>query len=230
MPLGLLMVARGQLTYAEVAAALEAQQRARYGTIGEWIEKLGFATEQDVTTALALQWGCPLATSIEISEIPVFARIPLALLVKFQMLPMHFAARADTLYLACGRRVDHGTLYAVEQMIGCRIQPCAGGRQAVAAELERLSQKPPSGEVEFRQVHDVAEMSRIALSYITRLTADEVRSSRIGPTIWLRLRARASYLSLVFHLRNEVEPSRKLRPEFMAGAKRPSGNHRPTVV
>ena len=54
IPLGLLMVARGKLTYLEVRAALEAQRRARYGKIGDWIEKLGFATEQEVTTA----WPC----------------------------------------------------------------------------------------------------------------------------------------------------------------------------
>ena len=63
IPLGLLMVARGKLTYLEVRAALEAQRRARYGKIGEWIEKLGFASEQEVTTALGLQWGCLLYTS-----------------------------------------------------------------------------------------------------------------------------------------------------------------------
>ena len=65
MPLGLLMVARGKLTPVEVQAALEAQRRARYGTIGDWIEKLGFASEQDVTSALALQWGCPVAASFD---------------------------------------------------------------------------------------------------------------------------------------------------------------------
>ena len=55
---------------AEVQAALEAQRRARYGKIGEWIEKLGFATEKEVTTALALQWGCPVASSFDPSVTP----------------------------------------------------------------------------------------------------------------------------------------------------------------
>ena len=40
MPLGLLMVARGTLTYNEVLAALDAQRRARSGKIGEWFENL----------------------------------------------------------------------------------------------------------------------------------------------------------------------------------------------
>jgi hypothetical protein len=89
IPLGLLMVARGKLTFPEVRAALEAQRRARYGKIGEWIEKLGFATEQEVTTALALQWGCPVATSFDPSTIHSPGSIPLPILKAFQMLPLN---------------------------------------------------------------------------------------------------------------------------------------------
>ncbi len=66
IPLGLLMVARGKLTHLEVRAALEAQRRARHGKIGDWFEKLGFASEQDVTGALALQWGSPLVSSFDL--------------------------------------------------------------------------------------------------------------------------------------------------------------------
>ncbi|MGD0415525.1 MAG: hypothetical protein ABSA80_09245, partial [Terriglobales bacterium] len=89
IPLGLLMVARGKLTHIEVRAALEAQRRARYGKIGEWIEKLGFATEQEVTNALALQWGCPVATSFDPSTVQSLANIPLPILEAFQMLPLN---------------------------------------------------------------------------------------------------------------------------------------------
>ena len=92
IPLGLLMVARGKLTHDEVRAALEAQRRARYGKIGEWIEKLGFATEQEVTTALALQWGCPVATSFDPSTVQSLGNIPLPILEAFQMLPINYAS------------------------------------------------------------------------------------------------------------------------------------------
>ncbi len=105
------MVARGKLTHLEVRAALEAQRRARYGKIGEWIEKLGFATEQEVTTALALQWGCPVASSFDPSSIQSPGSIPLPILEAFQMLPLNYAVATNTLYLAFGERVDHAALY-----------------------------------------------------------------------------------------------------------------------
>lgn len=225
IPLGLLMVARGKLTYLEVRAALEAQRRARYGKIGEWIEKLGFATEQEVTSALALQWGCPVASSFDPSTIPCPGDIPLSILEAFQMLPLNYAASTGTLYLAFGERVDHAALYAIEKILGCRTQPCVAGRKSIARQLEAMRQLPRPSDAEFGPMNDFAEMARIAASYTTRLTPEQVRLSRIGRFIWLRLDARTAIRSkarsyatnLVFRL-----PTDSPRPIPFA---RPERNH-----
>jgi hypothetical protein len=187
IPLGLLMVARGKLTYLEVSAALEAQRRAHYGKIGEWIEKLGFATEQEVTTALALQWGCPVASSLDLSTLQSFGNIPLPILDAFQMLPFNYVASSNTLYLAFGERVDHAALYAVEKILDCRTQPCVAGRKSIARQLDIMRQMPHPHDVEFGPMNDLAEMARIASSYTGRLTPEQVRLNRIGRFIWLRL-------------------------------------------
>jgi hypothetical protein len=217
IPLGLLMVARGRLTYTEVLAALDAQRRARHGTIGEWIEKLGFATEQEVTSALGLQWGCPVASSLEVASIPPFTQIPLPILEHCQMLPVQYAAKSQTLYLACGQRIDHAAFYAIEKMIDCHAQPCVGGRKSIAWQLERLRQQPRPYDVEFGPVRDVVEMSRIGLSYVTRLGAEEIRTARVGALIWLRLKAGASCTNLMFRLRAEAQSAPIEAPPFVAG-------------
>jgi len=191
IPLGLLMVARGKLTFAEVRAALEAQRRAHYGKIGEWIEKLGFATEQEVTTALALQWGCPVATSFDPSTIQSLRNIPLPILEAFQMLPLNHVAATNTLYLAFGERVDHGALYAIEKILACRTQPCVAGRKSIACQLDSMRQLPHPSDVEFGPMNDLTEMARIASSYTSRLSPEALRVSRIGRFIWLRLDVRA---------------------------------------
>ncbi|MGB6630445.1 MAG: hypothetical protein WBD25_04525 [Terriglobales bacterium] len=197
IPLGLLMVARGKLTYNEVRAALEAQRRARYGKIGEWIEKLGFATEQEVTSALALQWGCPVATSFDPSAIHSPSSIPLPILEAFQMLPLNYIASTNTLFLAFGERVDHAALYAIEKILDCRTQPCVAGRKSIAHQLDAMRQLPRTSDVEFSPLNDLAEMARIAASYTARLSPGQVRLTRIGRFIWLRLNVGASVLSSV---------------------------------
>jgi hypothetical protein len=191
IPLGLLMVARGKLTYLEVRAALEAQRRARYGKIGEWIEKLGFATEHEVTTALALQWGCPVASSFDPSVIASPLSIPLPILEAFQMLPLNYASSSNTLYIAFGERVDHAALYAIEKILDCRTQPCVAGRKSIARQLDFMRQLPRPSEVEFGPMDDLAEMGRIASSYTARLSPEQVRLCRIGRFIWLRLDVRS---------------------------------------
>jgi hypothetical protein len=198
MPLGLLMVARGKLTPVEVQAALEAQRRARHGTIGDWIEKLGFASEQDVTSALALQWGCPVASSFDhggafaTADFP--CDIPLRILEAFQMAPFSYAASTNTLNLACGTRVDHAALYAMEKLLECRLQPCVAAAKSVARRLEQMRQLARPSDVEF-VTSDLGEMGRISSSYIARLSPEDVRLSRVGSFIWLRMKTRTGATS-----------------------------------
>jgi hypothetical protein len=194
-----------------------------YGKIGEWIEKLGFATEQEVTTALALQWGCPVASSFDPSTTHSLSNIPLPILEAFQMLPLNHVAATNTLYLAFGERVDHGALYAIEKILACRTQPCVAERKSVACQLDSMRQLPHPSDVEFGPMNDLAEMARIASSYTSRLSPEAVRLSRIGRFIWLRLdvpsKTRSTATNLVFRLPIEsprplpfTRPFRDLRP------------------
>ena len=199
IPLGLLMVARGWLTHEQVATALAAQQRARSGQIGEWFEKLGFATEQQVTSALGLQWGCPVTLSLDAASLMPVGPIPLAILEAFQMVPLQFAPATNTIYIAFGQRVDHAALYAIEKLLDCRTQPCVAGRKFVADELLQMRQQPRPRELDFGSMHDFAEIGRVSVSYMLRLGADEARLGRVGDFIWLRLRVRKAFTDLLFH-------------------------------
>ncbi len=60
VPLGLVLLSRQQLTAEQLRAGLAAQRSAGRGRIGEWLQTLGFASEQQVTSALARQWSCPV--------------------------------------------------------------------------------------------------------------------------------------------------------------------------
>lgn len=215
IPLGLLMVARGWLTYEQVAVALEAQQRAHTGQIGDWFEKLGFATAQQVTSALGLQWGCPVTFALEAAPPLPLSPIPLAILEALQMLPLQFVPATNTLYLAFGQRVDHAALYAVENLLECRTQPCVAGRQTVADELLRMRQRPRPRELDFGSTRDFAEIGRVSLSYMLKLGADEARLGRVADFIWLRLRVRKSFTDLLFRTEHKLTaPASRVSTEF----------------
>jgi hypothetical protein len=199
IPLGLMMVARGWMTHEQVVKALAVQQTARAGQIGDWFEKLGFATEQQVTSALALQWGCPVTSALDSGTIQPFDEIPLGILESFQMVPLQFVRPTNTLYLAFGQRVDHAALYTIDSLLDCRTQPCVAGRKTVAEELLRMRQRQSRG-LEFGPMRDFAEIGRVSVSYMLRLGSDEARLGRLGDLIWLRLRVRNSYTNILFRL------------------------------
>jgi hypothetical protein len=207
IPLGLLMVARGWLTHAQVVTALRAQQKARTGQIGEWFERLGFATEQQVTSALGLQWGCPVTHSLESAASLPYGRIPLGIMDALQMMPLNFVPSTNKLYLAFGQRVDHAALYAIEKLLDCRTQACVAGRKMIADELAALRHQPRPRELEFEPTHDFADIARVGVSYMVRLGADEARLGRIAEFIWLRLRVATSFTDLLF--RTEFKGGRK---------------------
>src|SRR5882757_10131507 len=222
IPLGLLMVARGWLTHEQVVTALAAQQSARSGQIGEWFEKLGFATEQQVTSALGLQWGCPVTSSLDAASLMPAGPIPLAILEAFQMVPLQFSSATKTIYIAFGQRVDHAALYAIEKLLDYRTQPCVAGRKIVADELIRMRQQPRPHELEFGPMHDFAEIGRVSVSYMLRLGTDEARLSRVGDFIWLRLRVRTSHTDLLFRLGVKTQGADKaLRPAFSSNIHTP---------
>jgi len=187
--------------YGCVPDAVEAMREGAcdYGTIGDWIEKLGFASEREVTSALALQWGCPVASSFDFSADNSRAHIPLVILEALRMVPFSYFASTNTLNLAFGARVDHAALYAIEKILECHTQPCVSSPRSVARQLERLRQTPHSNDVEFF-TRDFTEMARITSSYIARISPDEVRLSRVAQSIWLRLKRESTLTNLVFCL------------------------------
>ena len=93
-----------------------------------------------------------------------------------------------------------------------------------------MRQLPRAYDVEFGPMNDLAEMARIASSYTARLSPEQVRLSRVGRFIWLRLdvnrdarsnarsnarsKTRSNTTSLVFRLPTDSPSAIKFtRPE-----------------
>jgi hypothetical protein len=199
VPLGLLLLSRQQLTATQLRTALELQRTAGRGKIGEWIQKLEFTTEAQITAALARQWSCPvLRTSPERLLGRQFTSIPVLLLESFQMIPVELAEATGTLLIAFSEGIDHTVLYAVEQMLGYRTEACFVCPSDLQKGLQALAQRHVAKDVVFDRTQDIHECSRIVASYSAKVGAEEVRLARCGKYIWIRLeRLQAETLNLV---------------------------------
>jgi hypothetical protein len=188
VPLGLLLLSRQQLTIEQLRAALDTQRAAGRGRIGEWLQHLGFVTEQQVTAALARQWSCPVlrpGSRLLGPDCPL--QIPVTLLESFVMLPVAYVPSTAALHIAFAERIDYGVLYALEQMLGCRTEPCLAVPSALRRGLRGFTERRGESEVVFDRVADAAEFTRIVRSYAVRIAAAEIRLAACGPHVWIRL-------------------------------------------
>jgi hypothetical protein len=188
IPLGLLLLSRGQLTAEQLRAALTAQRSAGYGKIGAWLQELGFTTELEVTAALARQWSCPVLRSA-LGKIGTshFPSIPRLLLESFQMMPVDLVEASGKLLVAFSEGIDHTALYAIEQMLGYHTESCLVSPSTLQKSLQALAHRSVSKDVILDRVQDPAECAHIIGSYTARIHAEEIRMARCGKHLWVRL-------------------------------------------
>jgi hypothetical protein len=207
IPLGLLLLSRQQLTLEQLRAGLESQRVSGGGRIGEWLQALGYCGELEITAALARQWSCPVLrvnprsaanhvpanhirpnnvrpNNVRQNNVP---QIPPALLQSFVMIPVDYVRATSTLHMAFGEGLDYSVLYAIEQMTGCRTQPCMAPPSFVRNRLRTLSEVRAMNEVLFERVADDAELSRIIHSYAICAAANEIRLAVCRSRLWVRL-------------------------------------------
>ncbi len=196
VPLGLLLVARGCITSAQWRTARE-QQLAHGGTIADIFCELHFASEREIAAAVAMQWGCPLySAKLQPSEIE--ARIPSALMQMVAMAPVHYAPRPNRLLIGFVRRIEHEVLRTIEEMTGCRTEPCFITASECEEQVRRLAGR--NLEVSFERESSPAEVANIVQSYAFQIGSDEARLGRCRNHIWARLTRDGHPTDLLFAL------------------------------
>jgi hypothetical protein len=227
VPLGLLLLSRQQLTAEQLRAALEAQRAGSRSDrenndghnndghnndghnndgepiagkkIGAWLQELGFATESQITAALARQWSCPVLRAPDMAiAASRFPAIPALLLESFQMIPVELVEATGTLLMAFSEGIDYTMLYAIEQMLGFHTEPCLVCPSSLQKSLQVLARQRAAIDVVFDRTKDAGECARIIGSYTAKVKAEEVRVAWCGEHLWIRLeRLRQEAVTLV---------------------------------
>jgi hypothetical protein len=195
VPLGLLLLSRGEIHPTQLRQALHAQCQSGSGRIGEWLQKLGFAREQQVTAALAAQWSCPVLRTLPTRA--AGCAVPFPLLRHFRMVPAHYVTSTRILHVAFASGIEYGALLAIEQMLECKTAPCITGSAALEAVLARIEEEQRPDQV-FEGARDPEEMTRISSSYAAKLGAVDVRLVLCGEYIWVRMEGKNASTNLLF--------------------------------
>lgn len=199
IPLGLLLVRSGVLRQDCLREALRLQRAKGRGRLGDWLREMGAVTDQQIAAALAQQWGCPVYPLDRRPPAPSQSTLlPLPLLEAAHAFAAHSNPASGALHLAFADRLDHTTLYAVEQMLGCRVIACVAAESAIDRELAWIRRHRAVEEPCFDTVRDSVEMARIVGSYSDVLRARRIAVARVAAHIWVRFHCRHAVRDLLF--------------------------------
>jgi len=201
VPLGLVLLARGDITSAQLRQALEQQKKAGTGRIGEWLIRMGALSEQQLTAGLAAQQRCPLLAPQQPQWLVQRWYWPDSLVERYRAVPVVHNAAQSLLYVGFLDVVDHSFLYVLEQMLRSRVQPCIvpGRVQVEYRELRRHNAEGNTVEIPQRQ--SSLEMTRTICNYAEQAHAERCLVGRCDDRLWIRLESTLDVvLDLLFRL------------------------------
>jgi hypothetical protein len=191
IPLGLELISRGCIRGETLRTALQQQKQTPDVRLGQILINMGAVREEQITSAIAAQWSVPVFR-LDPSQVPEAAQfLPVALMERYKMLPVHFAKETNKLHLAFAQVVDRSILYAIEQMLGVTTEPCIADESALVRVVGLAAQQERPAEYVLNSLSGEELVSMIA-GYALRLRSERISAASCNDQIWVRAVSRTS--------------------------------------
>ncbi len=201
LPLGLLLVDNGAISPDLLRETLRLQREGGTGRIGDWLLQTRAISEQQLSVALAQQWGCPVFPLDAQHLHPSWsALVPFPLLESARAVPAHASPDSSVLHVAFADRLDHTLLFAIERMLECRTLACVASGAAITEFLAILRGSAERSEASFDTIRDPQEMARIICNYADELRATRLAIARVSEHIWVRFFRHTAIRDLLFRV------------------------------
>jgi hypothetical protein len=203
LPIGLVMLSKDYLTGEQLRYAT-AQSQLHGEELEIVLLRLGLASERQLAQARAAQWGCPLVKQDRIGQ-AVEADIPATLLRSSCAVPLHYSVPAKRLLLGFVYRVEHTLLHALEQVIGCKAEPCFITATECDLQMTRVTGVPGYEEMVFDQPMTPMQMANTLGGLAVEISAREANFVNCRDYIWTRLSGRRRRLDVLFRARRKID-------------------------
>ena len=185
VPLGLVLLAQGWITHAQLQTALQAQRRGDAGRIGDCLIDAGAVTAEQVVRGLGIQWNCPVLSLEGFSAAAMALVMPPMLAAESGLMPVRTAGRG-VLYVGFEKEMNASALLALERMSGLRVEGGLLLSSQLAAARESL-QGTDCVPVHRALLPDVDAFSAAVVRLIEQRQPVSAKMVRMGDTYWLRL-------------------------------------------
>ncbi|MGC9199478.1 MAG: hypothetical protein ACP5E5_11170 [Acidobacteriaceae bacterium] len=211
MPIGSLLLAKGYLSEDALRQAL-AQSRRNGEELETSLLRMELVDEWQLASARATQWGYPVLGRERVVQ-QIEAALPVTLMSQFSATPLHYSAGAKRLVVGFVYRVDQSLLHALEQVTGCRAEPCFitpaafHHRSDLLRPAERIG--PPRSDAAAEGYSETiledpmnpAEMARMAGRFALEITARECYLCECRQYVWMRLSGKSRIKDVLFRSR-----------------------------
>lgn len=213
MPLGLLMLSKGLITNEHLQEALKVQRESQRGRLGDWLRQLGMVTEDQLTSALGMQWGYPV---FHLAQSPGFAEcaamVPLPVLEASCMAPVHYLPHSRTLYVAFSDGIDFAALRGLEQMLECSTQPCVIGESEMSEALDEIRRLPRPSETVLECPCEPQKLASTTRDWAQSNAAERVRATTCSEYLWIRIENTSNSGHLLVRLLEAAQPVAPMMP------------------
>jgi hypothetical protein len=138
----------------------------------------------------------------------VAADIPRTLLQIYSAVPLHYSVTAKKILLGFAYRVEHSFLECIEQMTGCRPEPCFITPTDFEEQMERLTTVPDYEEVLVDESGTPERMARTLGRHAVQIAATEASFTRCKNHIWVRVSGKRGKTDVIFRLKDAAQASR----------------------
>ncbi len=185
IPLGLVLLEQGWVTNQDLRNAIQLQKTAGTGRLGRWLVASRTASEENVTRALGLQWGCPVLGMEFHHPEGLTALVPRLFVDAFGALPLRVAA-GRILYLGFEDHLDAALALGIERMTGLEV---VGGLVQEShfhpAHSRLLEARFPAAEL--IEAATEAALATAFAKAVERTRPVESRLVRVHDCFWLRM-------------------------------------------
>jgi hypothetical protein len=177
----------------------ESQQR------GEELEftllRLGLTNERQLANARAAQWGCPVAGH-EFATEPIEADIPAPLLRTCWAVPLCYSQNGKRLLMGFVFRVEHRLLLALEQVTGCKTEPCFITQTEFEEQMAHLKVVPDCKAVFHEGFQTPREMANTIAMQAVEAGARKAIFAECRDYLWTRLIGDRRTVDVLFQTQN----------------------------
>ena len=196
VPIASVMLSKGYVTDEELRDA-RAESRLNGESLENVLVRLGLVDEWHLASARAIQWGYPVLGRDRISQ-SVDTDLPLSLIKTFSAAPLHYSNSAKRMLMGFVYRVEHSLLHSLEQVTGCRAEPCFITPTELHYQIERLEAARESREVVMDDSMSAGDMANVIGGLALEIKAREARLARCRDHVWMRLSGKRRMIDVLF--------------------------------